>query len=123
MAASCSNAPPSKKADEIDLGEVFLDNPDANADTLNMIRDMGFPRDQAEHCLVAAFGNPDRTVDYLMNGIPAAVSQRHHLRIQQSQGSGLTELGSSGPDFVSGAIVDGSLFSAAHSDAVHWNAD
>eukprot|EP00127_Corallochytrium_limacisporum_P003370 Clim_evm59s148 gene=Clim_evmTU59s148 len=31
---------------------------------------MGFPREQCIRALQAAFGNPDRAVDYLMNGIP-----------------------------------------------------
>jgi len=37
---------------------------------VNKLCEMGFPRDQAEAALRAAFGNSERAVDYLFNGIP-----------------------------------------------------
>jgi len=37
---------------------------------ITKLADMGFPRDQAEAALRAAFGIADRAVDYLFNGIP-----------------------------------------------------
>lgn len=48
---------------------------DAFKDTVELLMGMGFPKPEVERCLRAAFGNPDRAVEYLMNGIPAAVSQ------------------------------------------------
>lgn len=44
--------------------------------TIQMMCDMGFPRSEVERCLRAAFGNPDRAVEYLMSGIPPHLMQQ-----------------------------------------------
>lgn len=38
--------------------------------TVEQLMQMGFQRSQVERCLEAAFGSPDRAVEYLMSGIP-----------------------------------------------------
>lgn len=42
----------------------------ASEETVQHLMQMGFERSQVERCLSAAFGSPDRAVDYLMNGVP-----------------------------------------------------
>lgn len=41
--------------------------------TIDNICAMGFPKEDVERCVRAAFGNADRAVEYLMNGIPDSV--------------------------------------------------
>jgi len=47
--------------------------PPETDDTLSTLVAMGFPADEARVALRAAFGNPDRAVEYLTTGIPDSV--------------------------------------------------
>lgn len=44
--------------------------------TLTELQNMGFPRDECMRALRAAFYNPDRAVDYLLNGIPEGAGEQ-----------------------------------------------
>ena len=38
---------------------------------INNIVEMGFPREDVQRAMRMSYNNPDRAVDYLMNGLPA----------------------------------------------------
>ncbi|KAL0956275.1 hypothetical protein HGRIS_002433 [Hohenbuehelia grisea] len=59
----------------------FLSGP-ALQTTINNMTEMGFPREQVLRALRASFNNPDRAVEYLMNGIPA------HLEAEAAASAG-----------------------------------
>ncbi|ORZ00041.1 XPC-binding domain-domain-containing protein [Lobosporangium transversale] len=71
-AASTEPAAPTNSADN-----ALLTGTQFETAIQNMV-DMGFPRDQCMLAMRASFNNPDRAVEYLMNGIP------EHLQAQAS---------------------------------------
>ena len=60
---------------------------------VNNIMVMGFEKEQVEIALKAAFFNPDRAIDYLVNGIPPEVLQQ---QIDAHQGMGGGQPGNPG---------------------------
>ncbi|OAV93573.1 UV excision repair protein Rad23 [Puccinia triticina 1-1 BBBD Race 1] len=68
-ADSSSAAPPATETQ--DSGILVGSNLQKTIDEI--VNGMGFPRDQVTKAMRAAFNNPDRAVEYLMNGIPAGL--------------------------------------------------
>lgn len=59
-----------------DPSALTLGGPQRDEAIANM-ESMGFPRDQIDRAMRAAFFNPDRAVEYLLNGIPESVQREH----------------------------------------------
>ena len=72
-------------------GTASFDDPSALAlgnqrnEAIQTMESMGFPRDQIDRAMRAAFYNPDRAVEYLLNGIPESVQQEQGAAQQQQQ--------------------------------------
>lgn len=72
--------------------------PALNEATVQQLCDMGFPRGDVERCLRAAFGNPDRAVEYLMSGVPAGIERDGVLPTAQGAAPGPTGAATGGAD-------------------------
>ncbi|KAL1742076.1 hypothetical protein HDZ31DRAFT_84395 [Schizophyllum fasciatum] len=68
-AQTSSSAPPANAPAFGDMSSFVTGS--VLQETVNNMTEMGFPRDQVLRALRASFNNPDRAVEYLMNGIPA----------------------------------------------------
>jgi UV excision repair protein RAD23 len=66
--APASTAPATSEATFNDPNALALG--DQRAAAIASMEGMGFPRDQIDRAMRAAFFNPDRAVEYLLNGIP-----------------------------------------------------
>lgn len=70
LSAQTTSAVPAVPASDVAFDASTFATGSAREQAISNIMDMGYERDQVEAALRAAFNNPDRAVEYLLNGIP-----------------------------------------------------
>ncbi|KAG8975532.1 hypothetical protein FRC05_005601 [Tulasnella sp. 425] len=83
-----ATAPSAPAAELPAFGDMsaFVTGPALQASINNMV-EMGFPKEQVLAAMRASFNNPDRAVEYLMNGIPEHLLAETSRGAQQSTGA------------------------------------
>ncbi|WFC95500.1 UV excision repair protein rad23 [Malassezia brasiliensis] len=95
-APSAAADAPSAPAAEAPAAAATMSGPELESAISNIV-EMGFPREDVQRAMRMSYNNPDRAVDYLMNGLPSEPApQASPAAPTPSAGSGATDAPRSG---------------------------